>query len=55
MLKVLRQANIVKTYRDGTLFFHELARQELIDLIKSFKKFAKDNIKVRNEKKWYGN
>ena len=43
-LKVLRQANIIKTYRDGTLVFNELARQELIDSIKSFKKFAKDNI-----------
>ncbi|ABR48007.1 regulatory protein, ArsR [Alkaliphilus metalliredigens QYMF] len=43
-LKVLREAKVVKTNRNGTFVFNELAHPELINLIETFSEFAEDKI-----------
>jgi len=43
-LKVLRQANVIKTRRKGTFVFNELAHPELIDALEAFIEFSEEKI-----------
>ncbi|SDZ02789.1 ArsR/SmtB family transcription factor [Tindallia californiensis] len=43
-IKVLRQANVIQSRREGTFVFNELTHPELVSYIESFSEFAEGKI-----------